>query len=220
MHTSRSAVAVVLAFLLTSCATSRAASSPPAPAAGEVADSGGSHGPLEVATFAEGCFWCTEAVFENVKGVVSVRSGYAGGHVDHPSYEQVCSGTTGHAEALEVKFDPKQISFHDLCEIFFATHDPTTLNRQGADVGTQYRSAIFYHNEAQHKTALAAKKEAQAEYHDPIVTEISPFTNFFAAEDYHQKYYDNNPYQGYCRMVISPKVAKFRKKFADKLKHS
>jgi peptide-methionine (S)-S-oxide reductase len=174
----------------------------------------------ELATLAGGCFWCTDAIFRDLKGVDKVDSGYAGGAVPNPSYEQVCSGRTGHAEAIQITFDPKVISFHDLLVIFFTTHDPTTLNRQGADAGTQYRSAVFTHSEEQKQVAEQVIKEITAEklYRDPIVTEVTPFTNFYAAEGYHQDYYANNPNQGYCRIVIEPKVTKFRKHFSDRLK--
>jgi peptide-methionine (S)-S-oxide reductase len=174
----------------------------------------------ELATLAGGCFWCTDAIFRDLKGVDKVESGYAGGAVPNPSYEQVCSGRTGHAEAIQITFDPTVISFHDLLVIFFTTHDPTTLNRQGADAGTQYRSAIFTHSDEQKQVAEQVIKEITAEklYRDPIVTEVTPFTNFYAAEGYHQDYFVNNPNQGYCRIVIEPKVTKFRKQFSDKLK--
>jgi peptide-methionine (S)-S-oxide reductase len=174
----------------------------------------------EVITLGGGCFWCTEAVFDNVKGVTDVVSGYSGGHVPNPTYRQVCSETTGHAEVVQVTFDPAVISLRDVLRIFFATHDPTTLNRQGADVGTQYRSAIFYHTPEQAEVANAVKAELEAEhvFDRPIVTEIAPFEVFYPAEDYHQEYFANNPYQPYCMAVVSPKVAKFRKQFADRLK--
>lgn len=174
---------------------------------------------MDTATFANGCFWCTEAVFQRLKGVQGVQSGYAGGHVDRPSYEQVCSGKTGHAEAIQIKFDPSQITFDELLEVFWKTHDPTTLNRQGNDVGTQYRSAIFYHNEDQRKTAEEYKKKLDAEkiWPDPIVTEISPFTNFFPAEDYHRDYYNRNGFQPYCVFNIRPKIQKLEKLFRNKL---
>ena len=175
---------------------------------------------LQKATFGSGCFWCTEAVFEELNGVHSVVSGYAGGNVVNPSYDEVCSGRTGHAEVTQITFDPEVISFDELLEVFWKTHDPTTLNRQGNDVGTQYRSAIFYHNEEQKNLAEKYKKELDQSgaWDKPIVTEISPITNYFAAEDYHQDYYDNNPNQGYCAFVIGPKLEKFRKVFKDKLK--
>lgn len=173
---------------------------------------------MEVATIGGGCFWCTEAVFSDVRGVEKVESGYSGGSVPSPSYEDVCTGTTGHAEVIQVTFDPKVISFRDILEIFFATHDPTTLNRQGADVGTQYRSIILYHNDEQRKTAEDVIEESRKEFSRPIVTELVPFKEFYKAEGYHQEYFENNPYQPYCRAVIAPKVAKFRKHFEDRLK--
>jgi peptide-methionine (S)-S-oxide reductase len=173
-----------------------------------------------IATLGAGCFWCVEAVFQQLKGVERVVSGYAGGQVEKPTYRQVCTGTTGHAEAVQVTFDPEVISFEELLEVFWRTHDPTTLNRQGADVGTQYRSAIFYHDDGQRAAAEKSKREAQAAglWPNPIVTEIVAFTNFYAAEDYHQNYYRDNPEQGYCRMVIDPKIRKFHKEFQAKLK--
>lgn len=175
---------------------------------------------LETATFGAGCFWCVEAIFQDLKGVESVVSGYAGGHVESPSYKEVCSGETGHAEVAQIKFDPEVISYVDLLNVFWTTHDPTTLNRQGADVGTQYRSVIFYHSDEQKKIAEESKKETdKAEiYSDPIVTEISPLTNYYEAEDYHQNYFNENQEAPYCQLVISPKVIKFREKYADKLK--
>ena len=174
--------------------------------------------PFEYATLAGGCFWCVEAIYQDLKGVVKVESGYTGGSMVDPSYQAVCTGTTGHAEAVRITFDPKVISYHDLLEIFFTVHDPTTLNRQGYDSGTQYRSAIFYHSEAQRQTAETVKKEAQEIWDDPIVTEITPASAFYVAEKYHQNYYKDNPYQAYCTAVISPKVKKFREKYRDKLK--
>ena len=174
----------------------------------------------DTATFGEGCFWCTEAVFERLKGVKSVESGYSGGSLENPSYEEVSSGRSGHAEVTQIVYDPKVISFKELLEVFWSTHDPTTLNRQGADVGTQYRSVIFYHNLDQKELAEKYKSELEkAEiYKDPIVTEISPFKMFYKAENYHQDYYDNNKQQPYCSFVITPKLEKFKKVFADKLK--
>jgi peptide-methionine (S)-S-oxide reductase len=176
--------------------------------------------PKEVATLGGGCFWCLEAVFDDVRGVESVESGYAGGDEPNPTYRQVCAGTTGHAEVVQVTFDPRVISFRELLEIFFTIHDPTTLNRQGADVGTQYRSAIFYHSPEQKETAEQTIKELNAEgiWDAPIVTEVVPLTEFYVAEDYHQEYYAQNPSQPYCRAVVAPKVAKFRQKFLEKLK--
>lgn len=177
-------------------------------------------GTMEVATFGNGCFWCTEAVFKELKGVEAVRSGYSGGDVVNPSYKEVTTGRTGHAEVIEIDFDPTMISFNELLEVFFATHDPTTLNRQGADVGTQYRSAIFYRNETQKRLAeeVVAQLNKENVFEKPVVTEITKWKNFFNAENYHQDYYANNPNQGYCKFVIVPKLDKFRKIFKDKLK--
>jgi len=174
----------------------------------------------ETATFGAGCFWCTEAVFQRLKGVVKVESGYSGGSVPNPSYEAVCTGKTGHAECTQITYDPKIISYKELLEVFWKTHDPTTLNRQGADSGTQYRSAIFYHNDAQKQLAEKYKNELEAAkiWNDPIVTEISQFKKFYKAEDYHQNYYNQNGNQPYCSFVITPKIEKFKKVFADKLK--
>jgi peptide-methionine (S)-S-oxide reductase len=175
---------------------------------------------LQVATLAGGCFWCLEAVFDELKGVESVESGYSGGHAPNPTYAQVCDGDTGHAEVVRVTFDPAVMSFADLLKVFFSIHDPTTLNRQGNDVGTQYRSAIFYHNDEQKKIAEEVVREISAAkiWDDPIVTEVTPFEKFYIAEDYHQEYFKKNPFQGYCRVVIAPKVTKFRKQFVDRLK--
>lgn len=174
----------------------------------------------DVATLAGGCFWCTEAIFKDLEGVVEVTPGYAGGRVPSPTYEQVCTGTTGHAEAVQIIFDPKAISFRDLLRVFFTTHDPTTLNRQGADVGTQYRSAVFTHSERQAKEAKEVIEEITREriYDRPIVTEVTPFTNFYPAEEYHRDYFARNPEKAYCRTVIAPKVAKFREKYRERLK--
>jgi peptide-methionine (S)-S-oxide reductase len=174
----------------------------------------------DTATFGTGCFWCTEAVFQELKGVYKVTSGYSGGTVKNPSYEDVCSGTTGHAECLQVVYDPKVISFDELLEVFWEAHDPTTLNRQGNDVGTQYRSVIFYHNEEQKKKAeeYKIKLDKSGAYNNPIVTEITAFNHFYAAENYHQDYYRLHGSQPYCTFVIRPKVEKFEKVFKDKLK--
>jgi peptide-methionine (S)-S-oxide reductase len=174
----------------------------------------------EVATLAGGCFWCLEAVYKDLRGVRGVVSGYAGGHVANPTYYQVCDGTTGHAEVVQITFDPREVSFRELLEVFFTIHDPTTLNRQGADVGTQYRSAIFYHTPEQRETAEAVIAEITSArvWDSPIVTEVVPFTEFYPAEDYHQNYFEKNPYQPYCRAVVAPKVSKFRKQFLEKLK--
>ena len=175
---------------------------------------------LEIATLGAGCFWCVEAVYQDLEGVHKVISGYTGGKVKNPTYKEICSGLTGHAEVAQVHFDPKVISFEELLEVFWHTHDPTTLNRQGADVGTQYRSAIFYHSEEQKAIAEAslAKTDASDLWPNPIVTEITPLDVFYEAENYHQDYYNENPNQPYCRVVINPKLAKFRAKFGDKLK--
>jgi peptide-methionine (S)-S-oxide reductase len=174
----------------------------------------------EIATLAGGCFWCLEAVYEELKGVERVESGYSGGTVSDPTYRQVCTGTTGHAEVVQVTFDPQVISFKEILEVFFTIHDPTTLNRQGADVGPQYRSAIFYHDEEQRRVAEGVISELEAErvWDDPIVTEVTPFDTFYVAEDYHQGYYRNNEYQPYCQVVIAPKVAKFRSRYLARLK--
>ena len=174
---------------------------------------------LETATFGAGCFWCVEAIFQELKGVHSVSSGYSGGQTPNPTYREVCTGLTGHAEVVQIKFDPEVIAYETLVKVFFTTHDPTTLNRQGADSGTQYRSVIFYHNDQQKAIAQRLKKDfAPTLWKDPIVTEISPFQSFYEAEDYHQDYYSNNPNQGYCRIVINPKVEKFRKQYTHLLK--
>lgn len=174
----------------------------------------------EVATLAGGCFWCLEAVYEELRGVEGVRSGYAGGHVANPTYEQVCRGDTGHAEVVRVTFDPGEVSYRELLEVFFTIHDPTTLNRQGGDVGTQYRSAIFYHSPEQKATAEAVMAEQQENWDDPIVTELQPIGDFYPAEEYHVDYFRRNPEQAYCRFVIEPKVAKVRTKYLQKLKKS
>jgi peptide-methionine (S)-S-oxide reductase len=175
---------------------------------------------LETATFGEGCFWCSEAVFQQLRGVKSVISGYSGGSVDHPSYEAVCAGRTGHAEVIQITYDPSEIKFDDLLKAFWQTHDPTTLNRQGHDTGTQYRSAIFYHSEEQHRVAEQYKKQLDQSgtFKSPIVTEIAPFKSFFPAEKYHQNYFNDNPSQQYCQFIIRPKVEKFNKEFKDMLK--
>ena len=174
----------------------------------------------DVATLGGGCFWCLEAVFQELKGVEKVESGYTGGASASPTYRQVCSGTTGHAEVVQVTFDPQVVSFKDILEVFFSIHDPTTMNRQGADVGTQYRSAIFYHTPEQEKIAEQVIKEVDAAgiWDEPIVTEITPLKTFYPAEDYHQEYFKINPEQPYCQVVIAPKVAKFRKQYLAKLK--
>ncbi|TVR88786.1 MAG: peptide-methionine (S)-S-oxide reductase [Saprospirales bacterium] len=173
----------------------------------------------EQITFGAGCFWCVEAVFQELKGVKAAVSGYAGGHVKNPTYREVVSGRTGHAEVVKVTFDPDVIPLQTVLEVFWSTHDPTTLNRQGADVGTQYRSAVFYNSKEQRKIAQKSKDEVATElWDDPIVTEITPLETFYQAEEYHQNYYANNPEQGYCRVVINPKLNKFRERFKDWLK--
>lgn len=173
----------------------------------------------DTATLGAGCFWCVEAIFSELKGVEKVLPGYTGGHMENPDYKTVCTGTTGHAEVCQIYFDPEVISFEEILEVFWTTHNPTTLNRQGNDIGTQYRSAIFYNSEDQRNVALGSKETvATALWPDKIVTEITPLTVFYAAEDYHHEYFKNNPDQGYCTIVIEPKVLKFRKLFKDKLK--
>jgi peptide-methionine (S)-S-oxide reductase len=175
---------------------------------------------METATLAGGCFWCTEAVFKILKGVISVRPGYTGGQVPNPTYEQVCSGKTGHAEAIQIEFDPAIIPFEQLLDVFFATHDPTTVNRQGNDVGQQYRSAIFYHDEQQRKIAeqIMAQLTKKKLFDSHVVTQIVPSSDFYPAEDYHRDYFANNPAQPYCQTIINPKIAKLRHKFASYLK--
>ncbi|MAU10919.1 MAG: peptide-methionine (S)-S-oxide reductase [Anaerolineaceae bacterium] len=175
---------------------------------------------IETTTLGGGCFWCLEAVYDQLKGVQAVESGYAGGHVENPSYKAVCTGTTGHAEVVQVEFDNDVITFQDILNVFFTIHDPTTLNRQGNDIGTQYRSAIFYHSDEQKQIAEETIKALNEDgpWSDPIVTEVVPVENYFPAEDYHQEYFENNPNQGYCRVVIAPKVAKFRQKYLAQLK--
>ena len=175
---------------------------------------------LQAATLAGGCFWCLEAVFDEVKGVQGVESGYAGGTMPNPSYRTVCNGDTGHAEVVQVHFDPNVVSYHDLLNVFFAIHDPTTMNRQGADVGTQYRSAIFYHDDEQKKVAeeLIQSLNAQKIWDKPIVTEVTKLDKFYMAEDYHQEYFARNTFQPYCQAVVAPKVSKFRKHFLELLK--
>jgi len=174
----------------------------------------------QFATLAGGCFWCLEAVYEDVEGVVDVESGYTGGTVDRPTYRQVCEGTTGHAEVVRIEFDPARITYRELLEIFFSIHDPTTPNRQGNDVGTQYRSAIYVHSAEQRSVAAAVIAEAQAHYRDPVVTEVAEPGPYWRAEDYHQEYFRHNPAQGYCTVVVAPKVMKFRKTFAAKRRKS
>lgn len=178
------------------------------------------HSGKEVATLGGGCFWCTEAVFSELRGVEKVESGYSGGTVANPTYEQVCTGNTGHAEVVQVTFDPNVISYREILQIFFTLHDPTTLNRQGVDVGAQYRSVIFYHNEEHKAAAEKVVKETDASgiWDGPVVTQVTPFEAFYKAEEYHQEYFKNNRYQPYCQMVIAPKVAKLRKYYHEKLR--
>jgi peptide-methionine (S)-S-oxide reductase len=175
---------------------------------------------MEKATLAAGCFWCVEAVFDDLRGVTDVVSGYSGGHTENPTYQEVCSETTGHAEVVQITFNNEELSFADLLRVFFAVHNPTTLNRQGNDIGSSYRSAIFYHSQEQANVArgIIAEVNAQDVYDNPIVTEVSEFTNFYSAENYHQEYFANNPNQPYCAAVVAPKVQKFRKMFTDRLK--
>ena len=177
-------------------------------------------GKIDTATFGTGCFWCTEAIFQQLKGVVKVTSGYSGGFIENPDYKQVCTGTTGHAECLNIIYDTTQISFDELLEAFWQTHDPTTLNRQGNDIGTQYRSVVFYRNEAQKNSTEKYKTELNKSgaWANPVVTTLEPFVKFYPAEDYHQNYYNNNSAQGYCQFVIRPKLEKFEKVFKNKLK--
>ena len=206
----------LIAFSLTSCA--QKSSTVKAPSMSEEVQLSKAEG-LETATLGAGCFWCVEAVFQELKGVKSVISGYTGGKTPNPTYQEIGTGTTGHAEVAQITYDPEVISFEEILEVFWSTHDPTTLNRQGYDIGTQYRSAIFYHDEEQKAIAKKSKKEVAPQlWDDPIVTEITPLSDFYVAEDYHQNFYSLNPNQGYCRAVINPKMEKFRKKFADKLK--
>jgi peptide-methionine (S)-S-oxide reductase len=175
---------------------------------------------LKLATFGGGCFWCTEAIFQRLDGVEKVVSGYSGGHVDNPTYEQVCTGTTGHAESIQITYNPAKASYDELLEVFWKTHDPTTKNRQGNDVGPQYRSVVFFHDAEQKKLAESYKAKLEAEHiwDRAIVTEIVPFSKFWPAEDYHQNYYNDNPSKGYCAIVITPKIEKFKKIFKDRLK--
>ncbi len=177
---------------------------------------------LETATLAAGCFWCIEAVFDDLKGVEDVISGYSGGHTENPTYREVCSETTGHAEVVQIKFDPNEISYKEILQVFFTVHDPTTLNRQGNDIGSSYRSAIFYHSDEQKRVAEEVIKEVtdEAVYDNPIVTEVTAFDKFYPAEDYHQEYFANNPTQPYCAAVVAPKVSKFRQKYTSKLKRN
>jgi peptide-methionine (S)-S-oxide reductase len=212
-----SAVTLVAAFFLGAC--SQPANSNEIQSANTM-NTNDSTASYEKATFGAGCFWCVEAVFQNLEGVIKIESGYSGGTVKNPSYKEVCMGTTGHAEVAQITYDPKKISFETLLSVFWKTHDPTTLNYQGNDHGTQYRSVIFYHNDSQKQLAEHYKKKLNEEkaYDNPVVTEISPAAPFYKAEDYHQNYYNQNSNESYCKFVIQPKVEKFKKIFGDKLK--
>lgn len=174
----------------------------------------------EIATLAGGCFWCLEAVYDDMEGVVSVESGYMGGNIEHPTYEQVCGGKTGHAEVVQITFDPANVSYRDILQVFFAIHDPTTRDRQGNDVGPQYRSVVFYHSDEQLRIAEQVLRESEQHFAVPIVTEIQPVSTFYIAEAYHQEYFRNNPNAGYCAYVVAPKVSKFRKMFSEKLRRT
>lgn len=215
----KTAAALMLPAFLFAC--SAGAGTPPRPAPDAPGETSAMRGDLEVATLGGGCFWCIEAVVQRLRGVERAVSGYAGGTVKNPTYEQVCGGTTGHAEVVQVTFDPRELPYRELLEIFFAMHDPSTLNRQGADVGTQYRSVIFTHSAEQERVAkeLIRELDAQGLWDGPIVTEVRPVPTFYPAEDYHQEYFDRNPTQGYCRVVINPKIGKLKDKFAARLKH-
>ncbi len=219
MNTSKSLLFILALFGLSSSCTSQKSSgqtADKAPATDQIVEQSMN---TEIATFGAGCFWCVEAVFQELKGVIKVESGYMGGSIPNPTYREVCTGNTGHAEVTRITFDPSVISYEELLEVLWTTHDPTTLNRQGADAGTQYRSAIFYHSEEQKSKAEKSKKEVATTIWDsPIVTEIVAVDTFYPAEEYHQDYYALNPNAGYCRAVISPKVAKVRATFTDKLK--
>lgn len=212
----RSIIPVLLLIICTGCAKDKQKTSADYKEEGKLTMST----TLDTATFAAGCFWCVEAVFQRVEGVISVKSGYSGGSVPNPSYELVCTGRTGHAEACQIVYDSAKVSFVDLLQIFWGTHDPTTLNKQGADVGTQYRSAIFYHTDEQQRLALEYKEKLDKSgvYQNPVVTEISPLGEFYPAEDYHQDYYNEHQNQSYCSFVITPKLEKFKKVFSSKVK--
>jgi methionine-S-sulfoxide reductase len=214
----RAAIIMTFAFLFLGCALAGGNE------AGGLTEPGSESMPneanLKKATFAGGCFWCTEAIFQELQGVYKVTSGYIGGEVENPTYKEVCAGTTGHAEAIQITYNPEEITFEELLEVHFKTHDPTTLNRQGADQGTQYRSGVFYHDAQQKESTenVIAGLEEQKVYPDPIVTEVTEATVFYPAEDYHQDYYANNTRAGYCQMVITPKMEKFREVFSDKIR--
>jgi peptide-methionine (S)-S-oxide reductase len=216
----RIVIGILFTMLLGVCGSSRILSYGKASLEDQQDSSMNNKPELKLATFGSGCFWCTEAIFKRLKGVVKVVAGYSGGHVDNPTYEQVCSGTTGHAESIQITYDSTEISYPALLEVFWRTHDPTTKDRQGYDIGTQYRSVIFYHDAEQKKLAESYKNKLGSEgiWDKPIVTEIVPFTKFWPAEDYHQDYFDKNPDKSYCRLVITPKIKKFREIFKDRLK--
>lgn len=213
-------VLVLLALALSNQVSADDGESRPSEPNSQSADDGGAKGEHKLATFGGGCFWCVEAVFQRVKGVEKVVSGYAGGHVPKPTYQMVCTGRTGHAEVCQITYDPQVVSYDSLLEIFWRTHDPTTLNRQGPDVGTQYRSVIFYHDRQQQETAQSYKEKLNKEnvFGKPVVTEISEAPEFYPAEDYHQNYFNQNKRARYCQFVVAPKVEKFKKIFADKAK--
>ena len=212
-------ITLILSFMLVSCQSSQVEI--PKTEKNMENNTISNHSHTDTATFGAGCFWCVEAIFQQVDGVISVESGYSGGAIKNPSYREVCSGSTGHAEVCRITFDSSKVTFDELLEIFWQTHDPTTINRQGADIGTQYRSVIFYHSEFQKQRAEYFKTKLNEEkvFSRPVITEISPLTNYYKAEDYHQNYYNQNTEQGYCTMVIQPKLEKFKKAFSDKLKN-
>jgi peptide-methionine (S)-S-oxide reductase len=211
---------ILLALQLAACAQGNIEKSKTFQAMNQPQDKNNKDNSLDTATFGAGCFWCTEAQFQQLEGVVKVESGYSGGFLENPTYKEVCTGSTGHAEVSNIYYDPSKISYDELLAAFWVAHDPTQLNRQGNDVGTQYRSVIFYHNEEQRRKAEEYKKKLNEEkvYNSDVVTEISPYTNFYKAEDYHQNYYNENGSQPYCVWVVKPKLEKFRKVFKDKLK--
>ncbi len=212
--TATAALRLVVLGLWLSLLSNMNAQSPAKPASAPAAAPAGAKKATELATFGGGCFWCIEAIFQRIDGVSSVASGYSGGQVDNPTYKQVCQGDTGHAEVLQIEFDPKKVSFEKLLDVFWLAHDPTTLNRQGNDVGTQYRSIILYHSEAQKLAAEKSKKAAQSHFKDPIVTEIVALKKFYKAEDYHQNYFNDNPNAPYCSFVIRPKLKKVLEKLS------
>jgi peptide-methionine (S)-S-oxide reductase len=216
-NTFRTAVTCVAAvFFMNACGQNKTKSNSPA-----MENSKQTSADIDTATFGAGCFWCVEAVFQRLNGVLELKSGYSGGSVKNPSYKEVCQGTTGHAEVIQITYDKSKVTFDELLEVFWKTHDPTTLNRQGNDFGTQYRSVVFYHNAEQKKLAEKYKEEINKSgaYPNPIITEISPFQTFYPAEDYHQNYFNENGSEPYCRFVIQPKVEKFEKIFKSKMKH-